>query len=366
MHRQLALESNQWNHDLGNHLDALLGHLYRGFKDRACLHLGDVGMHDAEPAAAEAQHRIELVQVLHPLEQHGQLLLQLAHRNAVILRHSLLLFAAGVRKQRHVHHQVLALRQKLVQRRIQRADDHRVSIHGFEQPGKILALHGEQLLQRLVARLLVLGQNHGLHEWDAIGREEHVLSPAQANAFGSELARSFRIAGNVRVGANAEFTAKHVGPLHEFDEQRRLWIRLLRLRLAQVDVRRGAVERDPVALFDDDVLSPNLHRELLLVFFNVQRSSAHYAGQSHAARHHRRMARLSAHRRKHPGRYFHAVNIVGRGLFADQNHRALGREHYRFIGVKHGASHRRSRRRIDSVCDLSQGLERRLIKQRMQ
>ena len=340
--------------------------MHRGFKDGARLHLGNFGMDDAQPAAAEAEHGIELVQILHALEQRGQLLLQLAHRDAVAFRHLLFLFAAGVRKQCQIHHQVLALRQELVQRRIERANDHRIAVHRFKQSGEILALHGQQLLERLIARLFVLGQNHGLHERNAIGREEHVLGTAQSDAFGAELARGYGIARNIGIGPHAEITAKLIGPFHELDEQGRLRIGLFRLGLAEINVGRGSVERNPVALFDDDVFGPNLHRELLLVLFDVQRARADHARQTHAARNHRRVARLAAHRGQHARRYFHAVNIVRRGFLADQDHRALLDAFHRLIGVKHSAADGGSRRSVDTVRDLGQRLERRLIEQRMQ
>jgi hypothetical protein len=50
-----------------------------------------------------------------------------------------------------------------VERRIERADDHREAVHGGEEPGEILALHGKELQQGLAAALFVARQNHGLH-----------------------------------------------------------------------------------------------------------------------------------------------------------------------------------------------------------
>ncbi len=52
-----SLEANQRDHHFRNHLDALLGHLHGGFEDGARLHFRDLGMDDAQAAAAEAQHR---------------------------------------------------------------------------------------------------------------------------------------------------------------------------------------------------------------------------------------------------------------------------------------------------------------------
>ena len=51
--------------------------LHGGLEDGARLHLGDLGIDDAEPAAAEAEHRVELVQRLdaraHALGRDAQL-----------------------------------------------------------------------------------------------------------------------------------------------------------------------------------------------------------------------------------------------------------------------------------------------------
>ena len=59
--------ADQRNHDFRNHLHALLGHLHDGFENGARLHLGDLGIDDAQAAAAKAQHGVELVQFFHAL-----------------------------------------------------------------------------------------------------------------------------------------------------------------------------------------------------------------------------------------------------------------------------------------------------------
>ena len=133
--------------------------------------------------------------------------LEVLHFGAELLvrgRQFPLLLDIGVRQDGDVHHQVFALGQELVQRRIERADHHREAVHGLEQAGEILALHGQQLGQGLAAGLLVARQNHGLHVLDAVLGEEHVLGAAQADAFGAELAGRLGVARDVGVGAHAE------------------------------------------------------------------------------------------------------------------------------------------------------------------
>src|ERR1035437_8544683 len=51
----------QRDHAFGDHLDALLEDLHDRFEDGARLHFGDLGIDDAETAAAVAQHGVEFV-----------------------------------------------------------------------------------------------------------------------------------------------------------------------------------------------------------------------------------------------------------------------------------------------------------------
>ena len=106
-------------------------------------------------------------------------------------------------ERRDIDHQVFAARQELVQRRIERADGDRESVHRAEDADEIVALHGQQFLQRRAAILFVVGQNHGAHVRNLLLAEEHVLGAAQADAFCAERARLDRIARNVSIGANS-------------------------------------------------------------------------------------------------------------------------------------------------------------------
>ena len=64
MRLELGPRDRQRDHDLGVHLGALARHLRGGLEDRAHLHRVDLGVGDREAAAAVAEHRVELVQVL--------------------------------------------------------------------------------------------------------------------------------------------------------------------------------------------------------------------------------------------------------------------------------------------------------------
>ena len=116
------------------------------------------------------------------------------------------------------------------------------------KPREILTLHGEKLLQGFCACLHIARQNHRLHVFDAILCKEHVLGATEADALGAKEPSLLRVAWNVGIRANAEVSAELVRPFHESGEVVRLWIRLARFALTEIDFARGAVKRDPIAL----------------------------------------------------------------------------------------------------------------------
>ena len=77
--------ADQRDHDFGDDLHALLRDLHGRFEDGARLHLGDLGIGDAETAAAMAEHRVELVQLFDALQQFGQHGLEVLHFGAEVL-----------------------------------------------------------------------------------------------------------------------------------------------------------------------------------------------------------------------------------------------------------------------------------------
>ena len=224
-----------------------------------------------------------------------------------------------------------------MERRIQRADHHREAVHGGEQTGEIFALHGKELEQCLAAALLVARQDHGLHMFDAVFGEEHVLGAAQADAFGAELTRGLGVARDVGIGANAEAAAEFVGPVHEILQHAGGGVRVQRVGLALEDLARGAIERDPVAFLQGNHLAIHRDRYFLLMLVDRERFRAGHAGSSHAAADHGRVAGHTAARGEDALRHFHAVNIVRHRFLADQNHGrslgcfhgVIGREHHR-------------------------------------
>ena len=83
-----------------------------------------------------------------------------------------------------------------------------------KMPTKSLALHGQQLGERLLATLDVVGEDHLAHGGDAVAAEEHVLRAAEADALRAEGDGVGRLVGLVGVGAHQQL-APLVGPLHD-------------------------------------------------------------------------------------------------------------------------------------------------------
>ena len=124
--RHFFHRGDQRNHDFGKHFHTFFSDLDCRFENGARLHLGNFRIGDAEPAAAMPEHGIELVQLLHSRQQRGQKLFQIADTVCAVIGISLeerfLLLCVGMGKRGDFHHQILAARQELVQRWVQRTD----------------------------------------------------------------------------------------------------------------------------------------------------------------------------------------------------------------------------------------------------
>ena len=201
---QLLHEADQRNHDFRDDLQPFLVQPAGRLDDGARLHLGDFRVGDAEPDAAMAEHRVELVELLDALQQ----LPLLVERRAVL---------AGRFEPRDLDHQLFALGQELVQRRIDRPDGHRRAVHRLEDAVEVVALQRQQLVERLAPVRFVVGEDHPLHDRDPALAEEHVLGAAQADAARAERVGDLRLIGQIGVGANAQ-PAELVGPRQQLLE----------------------------------------------------------------------------------------------------------------------------------------------------
>ena len=201
---QLLYEADERNHDLRNHLEAFLVQPAGSFHDGARLHLGDLGIRDPEPHAAVAEHGIELVQLLHTCEELTFLL-------------QLVALAPLDFENRDLDHEIFALGQELVQRRIDRPDGDRRALHRLEDAVEVFALHRQQLVERRASIGFVVGQNHPLNDRNPALAEEHVLRPAEADTASAKRVRGVGLVGLIGVGANTK-AAELVGPLQQLIE----------------------------------------------------------------------------------------------------------------------------------------------------
>ena len=124
---ELVLVGDERDHDLG--MGRLVDRLGRAH-DRVDLHLVDLGIQDAEPDPARAEHRVALVDLLHPREQLLELVEVVGHLDPRAL---------------DLGAQIGKVGQELVQRRVEQADRHRQPLHRLEDSDEVLLLERQQL-----------------------------------------------------------------------------------------------------------------------------------------------------------------------------------------------------------------------------
>ena len=96
-----------------------------------------------------------------------------------------------------------AIREELVQRRVQQPDVHRETVHRVEQVREVLALQGQQRRQCLCAFLGGVGDDDPFDERATIA-EEHVLGSAQTDPLCAKGSRPNGVLGGVGVGADRQ------------------------------------------------------------------------------------------------------------------------------------------------------------------
>ena len=278
------------HHDLDPRYAADLDARRGGLEDRARLHLEQSGDDDAETHAAQPEHRVLLVQLVHGL-QHPQVALALL---AARLGH------------RDPHRQLGDVGQELVQRRVEQPDRDGQPVHRLEDADEVLALQRQQLGELTLLLLVGVGEDQPLDQVPALA-EEHVLGAAQPDALRAEAPGARGVLGVVGVGAHRH-PPRPVGVAHHpvdgLDEVVgvgglgvELALEVLHDRrghhghLAQVDLAGGAVDRDDVALVHLDAVR-RAHDPLLGV--DVERLGTADAGLAHATRHDRGVRGLAA------------------------------------------------------------------------
>ncbi len=275
---------------------ALLG----GREDRARLHLGDLGIHDAEAAAAEAEHRVGLAQAL-------DLALELARTRCPSCSAS----SSDL---------LVLVRQELVQRRVERADRHRQAVHRPEDADEVFLLiaarpwpaprgaprpyrRRSSRARRRCGRLRRTCARCGTGRCP---RRRSRAPPRRRAAYRRWCAR--RSCGTRRPSAISVW--KSLAQLG-----------VLRFELPGEHLAGRAVERDPVALARPSV---PLTRERSRAVVDTQLARAGDTGLAHAARHDGGVRGHAAARSQHRLGRDHAVEVFGRGLDAHQDHLLAG------------------------------------------
>ena len=296
----LGLESDERDHDLWLGVEALLLELGSGTSDGADLHDVELGVDDAQAAAAKAEHGVGLLEGVELSEQCALL--------GAVLAGALLLGDLDLEVARVV--------EELVQRGIEQAHDDGLAVHGLEHAKEVALLGLAQLLEGLLLDVVGLSEDEVLDELLALA-QEHVLGTVEANALGAVVGGELRVGGVVGVGANANHAAACgvladvVGPVEDGLEVA-AELRTNQGHLAQDDVTRGAVDGDDVALVEDNVGAGNL--ALLVGSIDVERLDAADAGGAHATGDDGRVGRLSAVGREDALGRNHALEVIRRGL----------------------------------------------------
>ena len=181
---ELPDRRDQRDHDLRPRVAAGLLAGDRGLEDRPGLHREQAGDHDAEPDAAQPEHRVLLVQ---PLDRGEQLALPLL-RGARGRRPSAIATESSVRSGRN----------SCSGGSISRIVTGSPSI-ASRISSKSSRCSGQQRVERLLLPLLVVGDDQVLDQLAPLA-EEHVLGAAQPDALGAEPPGAGGVLGGVGVG----------------------------------------------------------------------------------------------------------------------------------------------------------------------
>mmetsp|Transcript_50549 Transcript_50549/g.99452 ORF Transcript_50549/g.99452 Transcript_50549/m.99452 type:complete len:701 (-) Transcript_50549:954-3056(-) len=253
---QFLLVTDQWNHHLREHLNALLLGLHCCLEDGLDLHFCEVGVADTETAPSVSQHRVGLSERICDCLQ----------------------FVSG---DAHLCPELLELSlrvgQELMQRGVQETDVDGKSVHDLEDRLEVCLLEGEQLRDSLSAVLLCGAEEHLSDFKESLLLHEHVLRPNEADALSSECTSDLGVVRGVGVGSHIQ-SSVFVRQVHQscvlLVGLGLLWgHRLVHQNLKDLrgscpkgideDLACGAVDRDRVACLQG--LSCNLCSSSLLI-----------------------------------------------------------------------------------------------------
>src|SRR5439155_26567985 len=109
------------------------------------------------------------------------------------------------------------LAEELVKRRVDQTDHDGQPVHRLVHLAKVALLERQELRERALPSRGVVREDHVLHDRQALGLAEHVLSTRETDPLRAELACEAAFTRRVRVHPDAEAAAL-VSPREELDE----------------------------------------------------------------------------------------------------------------------------------------------------
>ncbi len=280
------------NHDFGMNIDAFCLAVECSFDDGAGLHFGDLGICDAETAAAMTEHRVELGELI-------DLGLYFGKGKSHFLGK---LFLSGS-----------LMRYELVQRGIEEADCHSITVHCLEDAFEVCTLHRKKFGKSLAATLFVRRKNHLADSLDTVSLEEHMFRTAETDTLGAEMTCLSGVARCVGICAH-ESLGVFGGKIHDGAEVT-VKFRLGGSHLTFVNVTGGTVERDPVSFMEYLAV----HSDSLFFIIHDNLTGTGYTALAHTACHYGCVRCHTAAHCKDTLCHSHTAEVFGRSLDADKN-----------------------------------------------
>src|SRR5262249_16317565 len=148
------------HHNFERHLLALALHLTGSLENRAALHARDFRKEQAQTTATKTKHGIRFANLVHVMQELALLVDMVKELIHVGER---LRLAQSHLQFRELAEQLIDVRQKFVERRIEQANRHRKAGHLAKDANEVAALQRQKFLQRFLARADAVRQNHFAH-----------------------------------------------------------------------------------------------------------------------------------------------------------------------------------------------------------
>ena len=197
------------------------------------------------------------------------------------------------------------------------------------------------------SRGVVGGEDHRLHDGEALGLEEHVFGAAEANALRAIRTRALGVSRVVAVGPHLQ-PARAVGPMQDFLEVFLIGeVGLDGVDLPDEHFARRSVDGDEISLANDLGRIFGGHRSRLEV--DGQRLGSGDAGLTHSAGDDGGVAGRATLGGENAPSLNHSMNVIGRCLGADEQHGFGFSKLGGGVGVEDGFAGRGSRRRVETL-----------------